>query len=102
MPRSSQAWSATLPPSGIEISEERADRSTRVRQDGASWSPQKLDHQGTISAGKTRFHDAGRLPHVRRRVLRTGLNASPGVEAVPGQVYFFAHVHAVGQIQLPI
>jgi hypothetical protein len=44
----------------------------------------------------------GRLPHVRRRVLRTGLNASPGVEAVRGQVCFFAHVHAVGQIQLPI
>jgi hypothetical protein len=37
------------------------------------------------------------LPHVRRHVLRTGLNASPGVEAVPGQANLFAHVPAAGQ-----
>jgi hypothetical protein len=81
--------------------EEQADRPTRVRQDGVSPLPQKICHQGTIPAGKTRLQDAVRLPHVRRHVLRTGLNASPGVEAVPGQANIFAPVHAVGQIQSP-
>jgi hypothetical protein len=38
--------------------EEQADRPIRLRQDGVSRLPQKLCHQGTIPAGKTRLHGA--------------------------------------------